>query len=146
MYEKISDEIIRIEKVKRLKQKILSEIDDILSKYRNELSENLNDRGFEFCVRRSFALLELKKYVETEYSFMSYEVKDYKNDIVIYTISDKDLNVWLQEDYSFTIYFLIKAESVDYNIFQLLNDEYFGYSFTNICESIFYDKKQDKTA
>lgn len=145
MYEKISDEIIRIEKVKRLKQKILSEIDDILSKYRNELSENLNDRGFEFCVRRSFALLELKKYVETEYSFMSYEVKDYKNDIVIYTISDKDLNVWLQEDYSFTIYFLIKAESVDYNIFQLLNDEYFGYSFTNICESIFYDKKQDKT-
>lgn len=146
MYEKISDEIIRIEKVKRLKQKILSEIDDILNKYRNGLSENLNDRGFEFYVRRSFALLELKKYVETEYSFMSYEVKDYKNDIVVYIVSDKDLNVWLQEDYSFAISFLTEAENIDYNVFQLLNDKYFGYSFTNICEYILYDKKQDKTA
>ena len=144
MYEKISDEIIRIEKVKRLKQKILSEIDDILSKYRNGLSENLNDRGFEFCVRRSFALLELKKYVETEYSFMSYEVKDYNNDIVVYIVSDKDLNVWLQEDYSFAISFLIQAEDVDYDVFQLLNDKYLGYNFTDMCEYILYDKKQDK--
>ena len=131
MYEKISDEIIRIKKVKKLKRKILSEIDDLLSKYRNGLSENLSDRGFEFFVRRSFALLELKKYVETEYSFMSYEVKDYKNDIVVYIVSDKDLNVWLQEDYSFAISFLIQAEDVDYNVFQLLNDKYLGYNFTN---------------
>lgn len=146
MYEKISDEIIRIEKVKKLKRKILSEIDDLLSKYRNGLSENLSDRGFEFFVRRSFALLELKKYVETEYSFMSYEVKDYKNDIVIYIVSDKDLNIWLQEDYSFAISFLIQAEDVDYDVFQLLNDKYLGYNFTNMCEYILYDKKQDKTA
>lgn len=146
MYEKISDEIIRIEKVKKLKRKILSEIDDLLSKYRNGLSENLSDRGFEFFVRRSFALLELKKYVETEYSFMSYEVKDYKNDIVVYIVSDKDLNVWLQEDYSFAISFLIQAEDVDYDVFQLLNDKYLGYNFTNMCEYILYDKKQDKTA
>lgn len=146
MYEKISDEIIRIKKVKKLKQKILSEIDDLLSKYRNGLSENLSDRGFEFFIRRSFALLELKKYVETEYSFMSYEVKDYKNDIVVYIVSDKDLNVWLQEDYSFAISFLIQAEDVDYDVFQLLNDKYLGYNFTNMCEYILYDKKQDKTA
>lgn len=146
MYEKISDEIIRIKKVKKLKRKILSEIDDLLSKYRNGLSENLSDRGFEFFVRRSFALLELKKYVETEYSFMSYEVKDYKNDIVVYIVSDKDLNVWLQEDYSFAISFLIQEEDVDYNVFQLLNDKYLGYNFTNMCEYILYDKKQDKTS
>lgn len=76
---------------------------------------------------------------------MDYQCRDSSRDIVIYTISDKDLNIWLQEDYSFTINFLIKAESVDYDIFQLLNDEYFGYSFTNICESILYDKKQNKT-
>lgn len=146
MYEKISDEIIRIEKVKKLKQKILSEIDNLLSKYRNGLSENLNDRGFEFCIRQSFALLELKKYVENEYSFMSYEAKDYNNDIVVYTISDKDLNIWLQEDYSFVISFLVKAENVDYDVFQILNDKYFGHNFTNICESILYDDKQNKTA
>ena len=146
MYEKISDENIRVEKVQKLKRKILSEIDDILSKYKNGLSENLNDRGFEFCVRRSFALLELKKYVENEYSFMSYEVKDYNNDIVVYMISDKDLNILLQEDYSFAISFLVEAENVDYDVFQILNDKYFGHNFTNICESILYDEKQNKTA
>lgn len=144
MYEKISDENIRLEKVQKLKRKILSEIDGILSKYRNALSENLNDRGFEFCVRQSFALLKLKEYVEDEYSFMNYEAKDYNNDIVVYMISDKDLNIWLQEDYSFVIRFLTRAESVDHDVFQMLNDKYFGRNFTNICESILYDKRQEK--
>lgn len=146
MYEKISDENIRIEKVQKLKQKILLEIDELLSKYRNGLSENLNDRGFEFCVKQSFALLKLKEYVEDEHSFMSYEEKDYNNDIVVYMISDKDLNIWLQEDYSFVISFLVEAENVDYDVFQILNDKYFGHNFTNICESILYDEKQNKTA
>lgn len=141
MYEKISDEIIRIEKVKKLKRKILSEINVRLNKYRNMTSKIPNDKGYEICIKQSFALLKLKEYIEDEYSFMDYQCRDSSRDIVIYTISDKDLNIWLQEDYSFTINFLIKAESVDYDIFQLLNDEYFGYSFTNICESIFYDKK-----
>lgn len=141
MYEKISDEIIRIEKVKKLKRKILSEINVRLNKYRNMTSKIPNDKGYEICIKQSFALLKLKEYIEDKYSFMDYQCRDSSRDIVIYTISDKDLNIWLQEDYSFTINFLIKAESVDYDIFQLLNDEYFGYSFTNICESIFYDKK-----
>lgn len=144
MYEKISDENIRIEKVQKLKRKILSEIDGILNKYKNEMSETLNDVGFEFCVKQSFALLKLKEYIEDEHSFMSYEAKDYNNDIVVYMISDKDLNIWSQEDYSFTISFLMRAENVDYDMFQLLNDRYFGYNFTNICESILYDKKQEK--
>lgn len=145
MYEKISDEIIRIEKVKKLKLKILSEINVRLNKYRNMTSKIPNDKGYEICIKQSFALLKLKEYIEDKYSFMDYQCRDSSRDIVIYTISDKDLNIWLQEDYSFTINFLIKAESVDYDIFQLLNDEYFGYSFTNISESILYDKKQNKT-
>lgn len=145
MYEKISDEIIRIEKVKKLKRKILSEINVRLNKYRNMTSKIPNDKGYEICIKQSFALLKLKEYIEDKYSFMDYQCRDSSRDIVIYTISDKDLNIWLQEDYSFTINFLIKAESVDYDIFQLLNDEYFGYSFTNIRESILYDKKQNKS-
>ena len=145
MYEKISDEIIRIEKVKKLKRKILSEINVRLNKYRNVTSKIPTDKGYEICIKQSFALLKLKEYIEDKYSFMDYQCRDSSRDIVIYTISDKDLNIWLQEDYSFTINFLIKAESVDYDIFQLLNDEYFGYSFTNTCESILYGKKQNKT-
>lgn len=145
MYEKISDEIIRIEKVKKLKRKILSEINVRLNKYRNMTSKIPNDKGYEICIKQSFALLKLKEYIEDKYSFMDYQCRDSSRDIVIYTISDKNLNIWLQEDYSFTINFLTKAENVDYDIFQLLNDEYFGYSFTNICENILYDKKQNKT-
>lgn len=145
MYEKISDEIIRIEKVKKLKRKILSEINVRLNKYKNVTSKIPTDKGYEICIKQSFALLKLKEYIEDKYSFMDYQCRDSSRDIVIYTISDKDLSIWLQEDYSFTINFLIKAESVDYDIFQLLNDEYFGYSFTNISESILYDKKQNKT-
>lgn len=145
MYEKISDEIIRIEKVKKLKRKILSEINVRLNKYRNMTSKIPNDKGYEICIKQSFALLKLKEYIEDKYSFMDYQCRDSSRDIVIYTISDKNLNIWLQEDYSFTINFLTKAENVDYDIFQLLNDEYFGYSFTNISESILYDKKQNKT-
>lgn len=75
---------------------------------------------------------------------MSYEAKDYNKDIVVYVILDKNLNIWLQEDYSFTISFLTRAESVNYDVFQLLNDRYFGYNFTNICESILYDERQEK--
>lgn len=145
MYEKISDEIIRIEKVQKLKQKILSEIDDLLSRYRNGLSENLNDRGFVFCIKQSFALLKLKEYIEDKYSFMDYQYRNADRDIIIYTISDKDLNIWSQEYYSFVTRFLVEAENVDYDISRLLDDRYFGYNFTDICESILYDKKQNKT-
>lgn len=137
MYEKISDEIIRIEKVKRLKQKILSEINVSLNRYKN--SKNPNDKGCELCIKQSFALLKLKEYIEDKYSFMDYQYRDANRDIVIYMISDKDLNIWSQEDYSFVTRFLVEAEGVDYDVSQLLNDKYFGYSFTNISESILYD-------
>ena len=102
MYEKITDESSRIEKVQKLKQKILSEIDNFLSRYRKRMSKNIDNKSFEFYVKRSFTLLELKQYIEDEYCFMSYESKDYNKDIVVYVIPDKNLNIWLQEDYSFT--------------------------------------------
>lgn len=144
MYEKISDEIIRIEKVKRLKQKILSEINVSLNRYKNMISKNPNDKGCELCIKQSFALLKLKEYIEDKYSFMDYQYRDANRDIVIYMISDKDLNIWSQEDYSFITKFLVESERVDYDVFLLLNDKYFGYSFTDICESILYDKRYEK--
>lgn len=146
MYEKISDEIIRIAKVKKLKQKILSEINVSLNRYRNMISKNPNDKSCEFCIKQSFVLLKLKEYIEDKYSFMDYQYRDAGRDIVIYTISDQNLNIWSQEDYSFITRFLVEAENVDYDVSRLLDDRYFGYNFTNICESILYDKKQNKTS
>ena len=77
---------------------------------------------------------------------MDYQYRNIDRDIIIYTISDKDLNIWSQEDYSFVTRFLVESERIDYDVSQLLNDKYFGYSFTDISESILYDKKQNKTA
>ncbi|RHG20001.1 hypothetical protein DW272_02000 [Blautia obeum] len=146
MYEKISDEIIRLEKVKKLKQKILSEINVSLNRYRNMIFKNPNDKSCEFFIKQSFVLLKLKEYIEYKYSFMDYQYRNIDRDIIIYTISDKDLNIWSQEDYSFVTRFLVESERIDYDVSQLLNDKYFGYSFTDISESILYDKKQNKTA
>lgn len=146
MYEKISDEIIRLEKVKKLKQKILSEINVSLNRYRKMIFKNPNDKSCEFFIKQSFVLLKLKEYIEYKYSFMDYQYRNIDRDIIIYTISDKDLNIWSQEDYSFVTRFLVESERIDYDVSQLLNDKYFGCSFTDISESILYDKKQNKTA
>ena len=61
---------------------------------------------FELFIKESFAMLYLKQYVEKEYSFMSFEAKYYNEDIVIYMVSDRELEVWLQDDYSFLYHFL----------------------------------------
>lgn len=122
---------------------VLEEIVRTDSKQRYSFND---DKSCEFCIKQSFVLLKLKEYIEDKYSFMDYQYRDAGRDIVIYTISDKDLNIWLQEDYSFITRFLVEAENVDYDVSRLLDDRYFGYNFTNVCESILYDKKQNKTA
>lgn len=143
MREKISDMPIREDKVKRLKTKILTEIEKELEIIKVEMNEYLsNDDVFDYLVKRSFALLYLKQYIEEEYTFMSYEYQD--KDIIIYMVSDKYLEIWLQEDYSFVFNFLFEAEENGFNIFPLLTDHYFGYHFTNIFDSILYDKKMEE--
>lgn len=143
MSEKISDMPIREDKVKRLKTKILTEIEKELEIIKMEMNEYLsNDNVFDYLVKRSFALLYLKQYIEKEYTFMSYEYQD--KDIIIYMVSDKYLEIWLQEDYSFVFNFLFEAEENGFNIFPLLTDHYFGYHFTNIFDSILYDKKMEE--
>ena len=132
MYEKISNEAIRLEKVKKLKEKIAIEIDERITIYKSEMQSDISENDFNYCVKNIFVLLELKEYLDRDTSFMSYEVKDYDKDIVVYMISDRDLTIWLQNDYFFVINFLNKVEENRYNVFPLLNDKYFGYNFTNI--------------
>ena len=144
MYEKISDEIVRREKIRKLKEKIMSENEKEIGSCKKELQSNIQDKDFDYCIKDSFALLELKRYVENDYCFMGYEAKYNDKDIVIYMVSAKDLDIWLQNDYSFVRNYLSKAEEAGYNIFPILNDKYFGYNFTNIFDSILYDKKQRK--
>lgn len=144
MYEKISDEIVRREKIRKLKEKIILEIEKRISNYKKGLQSNIEDELFNYYIKEFFVLLELKQYLESDYCFMGYEAKYNDKDIVIYMVSDRNLDIWLQKDYSFVENYLLKAEEAGYNIFSILNDKYFGYNFTNIFDSILYDEKQRK--
>ena len=150
-YEKISDELKRQEKVNRLKSKILSDINKKIDVCKRELhSDATSDEDYSFWVYRYFYLLELKKYIENKYTFMccTYECED--KDIRIYIINDLYLNIWLQDDYSFVDTFLYKLEfetkiECSYsNMYPYLNDNYFGYNFTDIVDEVLYKQKLQK--
>lgn len=142
MYGKISDEIMRKEKVRKVKGKILSEIKTNIDICKKEMQSNISDEDFAYCIKECFVLLELKNYLNNDNSFMNYEAKYYDKDIVIYIISDKNLNIWLQEDYSFVSKFLDKVQDNGYDVFPLLNDRYLEYNFTSSVNRLLYDKKQ----
>ena len=89
-------------------------------------------------------------YKRQKYTFMcwTYECED--KDIRIYVINDLYLNIWLQDDYSFVDTFLYKLEfeaeiECSYsNMYPYLNDNYFGYNFTDIVDEILYKQKLQK--
>lgn len=142
MYEKISDKPIREDKVKRLKIKILTEIEKELKHIKNKMETHWsNDRVFDCLIKRSFALLNLKQFIEREDAFTLCEAEYPNEGVIVYQVSDKNLEIWLQEDYSFVTNFLFNAEKCEFDIFPFLSDRYFGYYFTNIFDSILYDKK-----
>lgn len=143
MNEKISDKPIREEKVKRVKAKILSEIAKELYAFKEEMKICLldNDDDFNFLAKRIFVLLNLKEYIEDDYSFMAYTYKNPAMDIIIYYVSDECLSIWLQDNYSFVFNFLRQAEKCEYDVFSLLNEDYFGYNFTSIMDIVIYNEK-----
>lgn len=124
----------RIKKVNILKKKILKEIDDRLKLFISEMDDGLQMEDFIFYVNESFSLHKLKLFIESEYSFIE---KQYG----IYIISEKNLDIWLQDDYCFVINYLILAEQYGYNIFPMLNDKYFQIQFTNIMDIVRWDNK-----
>lgn len=141
MYEKISDEPIRKQKVKKLKNKILKEIDERLTLKKEYLTDAENEY-FEDDIEECFILLQLKKYINYEYSFMQDERRCPNEDIVIYTVSDKKLNILLQDNYNVAFNFLHEIKRNQYNVYQILNDEYFGREFISILDMALYESKQ----
>lgn len=140
MSEKLSERPIREEKIKRLKEKILAEIKEeheLLRFWMSKDSEN-----FDYYVERYYQIAQLKNYIMDEYTFWSYEAMDEEYDYVVYQVSEKTLDIWLQDDYNFAIAFMIEAQDNSWALFRMLNDRYFGYQFTNICDEIAYDIKR----
>lgn len=147
MYEKISDEFKRQEKVNKLKKKILADIDKRINECKQELhSDTILDEDYSFWIYRCYYLLELKKYIEDEYTFMRWRNEYEDQDIRIYIINDRDLNIWMQEDYSFVDNYLFNLEfntegmENKYYDHMLLNDQNFGHDFTSSSDVIRYEK------
>lgn len=146
MAEKISDKPIRNEKVKRLKAKILAEIDQEMSIIKDEIRMYLADNEyFGSLIKRSFALLNLKEYIEGESAFQHIEAEYFDIDAVVYVVSDRSIDIWLQEDYSFVSNFLYRVEDYGYDVFYILNDHYFEYNFTTVFDRMVYDNKKKRT-
>lgn len=143
MFEKISEEQIRKEKIEKLKNKILAEIDDRLYCCKNKLTKDISNESFVLCIKDSFSLLNLKQYIKQE-DFMRYEDMYPDKDIVIYKVSSNILDVWLQPSYNFAIKFLIIAREVGFDIFPLFDIYYFGYRFTDLIDIILCESDKTK--
>lgn len=147
MYEKISEIPIREEKIKKLKTKILAEIDKRAKRIHEEMkqylinNENVLD-DWNFMITEEFSLLRLKEFIEQPGLFQSFEARYDDKDIIIYQVSDADLNIWLQENYDFTFNFIckIKHEGVG-DLHEILNNRFLGYNFTNIIDKIQYKNR-----
>ena len=98
--------------------------------------------NWNLLVTQEFSLLRLKEYIENGNTFWSFEARYNDKDIIIYQVSDRKLNIWLQEDYNFVSNFLCKIEFEGFSdVYEILNDRYFGYEFTNIFDEIQYDER-----
>lgn len=124
----------RDKKIIKLKKKILKEINSLLEMYKAEASQT---EIFEFAVKNSFALIKLRDYTCNPASFNQMWNKSY-------IISDLHIDMWLQENYSFTFNFLYNAEEHNYNIIPLLNDNFFELYFTDIVDEALYKQKFQK--
>ena len=142
--EKLSERPIREEKVKRLKSKILAEIEEEQAYLKFVMSE-YKDQFDEFLAQY-YQLMQLKNYIMTEHSFFDYEASSEKEDYIIYKINEKTLDIWLQDHYHFITAFLSRVYDNPWALFDMLNDRYFGYHFTNIFDEIAYDMKKEKDA
>lgn len=105
MHEKISNELVRYDKVLKLKKKILKEIEAELRIIKTEMSVNSTNGDFDYCVKQSFSLLGLKQYLEACDCFMRYAARYEDSDVIVYSVSVKDLDIWIQEEYSFVTNF-----------------------------------------
>ena len=139
MSEKLSERPIREEKINRLKTKILAEIEEeheLLKFWMSKDSEH-----FDYYIEQYYQLVQLKNYIIAENTFWTCEAIYEKEDCVVYQVPDKTLDIWLQNDYTFVSHFMVRISDNPWALFEMLNDHYFGYHFTNILDMIIYDER-----
>lgn len=67
------------------------------------------------------------------------------DELIVYKVSDEQLNIFLQEEFYFVIIFLMKMEEKGFNVFPFLTDKYFGYRFIPVIEAVRYRQRIDSS-
>lgn len=148
--EKISESHIREEKIKKLKEQILSEIDKCSKRNIEYLKtlisqDEIDQEEYDYIITQEFNISKLKDYVNFKGSFNSFSAKYPSEDIIIYLVHIDNINIWLQEDYNFVGEFLAHIEYDNIkDVFTMLNDRYFAYEFTSIFDLARYHEKMEK--
>lgn len=148
MYEKISETPIREAKIQKLKDKILREIEKYSTSVKNQMKLYLEDNKdnieyWNFLITREFILLKLKEFIKDKSAFQSIEAMYGDIDTIVYQVSDRELNIWLQDDYDFVNNFLCRIDENNgsWYIGDFLNNRFFGYQATNIIDYAIYDSR-----
>lgn len=151
--EKYSEEYIRIEKINKIKERILKDIEkeeNTLKKYINAAiyhkNNNIQSKEEEWfsMIIEEYALLCLKEYILKPDTFLEFYKMSEEEDYIIYVIPDKYLNIWLQENYPFVSNFIgVITEEKDSHksLHHILNDTYFSNQFMSAVEIIYYQTK-----
>ena len=149
MYEKISEQGKRAEKIAKVKAKIFKEIEQCLNKniqnFQYCLSQTETNReDLDYLVRESFALIQLRAYIEKEERFWDYRDRYPAMDTIVYYVSDKTLNIWLRDDFNFALRFLIEFENLEIpDVFIVLDEDFLEFNIASIMDRVLYEEKTE---
>ena len=147
---KLSEKHLREEKVERLKTKILGEIKTIQADCLDVLEvflQNKNSVDVDFIeneISTYFCLMQLKRCLESPGMFMQCTMINDLTDTITYIINDKTLDIWLQDNYSFTSQYLTIIEGRPLFMVSVFDEYYLAYNFTNTFDRIAYNKKMEE--
>lgn len=151
MHEKISESAIRQSKINALKTKIRKEVEERTYRVQASMRVLLEQKTrsaeeWGYCVNLAFFLTQLTEFISWEGAFQNKEAEYPNEDIVIYTISIDEIDIWLQENFNFVSHLLsvIEHDNGFANIAGYLDDRFLSRGLLNIVERTLYEQKQPK--
>lgn len=132
-----------------IKAKILKEIEQCLNKNIQDFQYCLNQKEtdkeyLDYLIRESFALIQLREYIEKEERFLIHRDIYPATDTIVYYVSDKTLNIWLQEDFNFALRFLIEFENLEIpDVFIMLDEDFLEFNIASIMDRALYEEKTE---
>lgn len=146
MYDKYSEMHLRQEKVNKLKSKLLAEIDEELKKVfmgLREFYEPEIDKEWVIGTRysqRLHNLFVLKHYLEYERSFMDFHNIYEEQDIIVYKLSDRMLDIYSNMDMAL-IRILTALETSGGIVEEMMDDQSFEHGLLTTLEIMIEEKK-----